>query len=208
MIQVKSAALLMTALLMSGIALRPQDDIDPEKYARVKAAMVLNFVRYTTWPDECFDDTEDEKAPLTVLVLGRDSMQSELEKLVRDEVVHGRALRARRIDYPEPDPKTRRIEQAELDRFYDELRRSHLLFIAANEEDHLREALQTVREHKVLTASDIDDFAERGGMLGIAVRNGRVAIDANVDEINETKLQVSSKLLRLARVVKTREERR
>ena len=58
----------------------------------------------------------------------------------------------------------------------------------------------------VLTVSDAPRFAERGGMLGLVVREGRLAFDANAEAIRQTRLKVSSKVLRLARIVETTED--
>lgn len=183
------------ALLLWVAAAAAQNDIDPEKYAKVKAGMVLNFMRYTTWPPDSF---ADENNPMIVTVLGRDDMQAELEALVEDATVHGRRTEVRRVDYPSADPRTGTIDQQELDDFYAKIRESHLLYIASSEQSRYRDVLEEIDGEDILTVSDISGFADAGGMLGMAVRRGRVSFDANTDSINETHLSVSSKLLRLA----------
>jgi hypothetical protein len=200
-------AVAMIASLLSA-ATWAQNDIDPGKYTKVKAGMVLNFVRYTTWPDDAFEDSENVRARLIITILGRDAMQEELEAIVDEERVQGRHIEVRRIARPTPDSRIGRIEQTDIDRFHAELRESHLLFVANSERERYHDVLEIVEEKDVLTVSDIADFASEGGMLGLAVRSGRVAFDANTGEISETKLNVSSKLLRLANVVETRKRPR
>jgi hypothetical protein len=52
--------------------------------------------------------------------------------------------------------------------------------------------------------SDIEEFAASGGMLGLTIRERRIAFDANEDAVREAGLRVSSQVLRLARTVRSR----
>lgn len=89
--------------------------------------------------------------------------------------------------------------------FLQTLRTSHVLFVCDSESARLQAILEHVQGEDILTVSDIPKFAEHGGMLGLTVRRGRVAFDANTDPIDATRLKVSSQLLRLARLATTKE---
>lgn len=191
----------MMALVLSAVA--AQDDIDPEKYAKVKAGMVLNFLRYTTWPQTSF---EEEDSPVVITVLGHDPMADELEELIDETQLNGRRIEMRRIDYPRSDPRTGDIDRSVINHVHEELRQSHLLYIASTEQGRYRGILEELEGEALLTVSDMRGFARGGGMLGLAVRRGRVAFDANIDAIEKSPLKVSSKLLRLASIVRTGQE--
>jgi hypothetical protein len=192
------------ALLASALVLA-QADIDPETYAKVKAGMVLNFARYTEWPDTSF---EEAQSPLVITVLGHDPMAIELEEMIQDVLVHDRPVEVRQLEHWSNELRTGEFDQDLIDRFHRRLLESHVLYIASEERDHLDDVREAVEDHAILSVSDLRGFAREGGMLGLAVRGGRVAFDANPDEIAGTNLKVSSKLLRLARIVTTRERRR
>jgi hypothetical protein len=58
----------------------------------------------------------------------------------------------------------------------------------------------------VFTVSDFDQFAELGGVANFFREGSRVRIAINVDVARQQRLQVSSKLLAIAKIVKTRKE--
>jgi len=57
----------------------------------------------------------------------------------------------------------------------------------------------------VFTLSSQTDFAERGGMIEFYIDHGKVRMKANLHAVNQAGLKVSSKLLRLLKIVKQME---
>jgi hypothetical protein len=53
----------------------------------------------------------------------------------------------------------------------------------------------------VLTVSDIERFAERGGMIALRIVDRKVHFDINVHTVEQAGLKLSSQLLRLAKVI-------
>jgi hypothetical protein len=178
-------------------------DIDPERYARVKAGYVLNFLRLSSWPEEAF---QNENSPIQVVIVGQDDMVSFLRELLRDEQINGRRVFLRQVEYPRPRPGEYDVEPETMEAFERTLQGAHLLYVARDQRTRVRQILDIVEDLPVLTVSDIDRFAENGGMLGLAVRQGRVAIDAHAERIRESGVTVSSRLLRLARIVQVNQE--
>ena len=54
----------------------------------------------------------------------------------------------------------------------------------------------------VLTISDVDQFARIGGMAQLYVEDGRIRFRINLENTKRSRLQLSSKLLSLATLVK------
>jgi hypothetical protein len=54
---------------------------------------------------------------------------------------------------------------------------------------------------KVLTVSDISDFARQGGMIGFVIEDGRVKIQINLQAVNNAGLKISAKLLEVAKII-------
>jgi hypothetical protein len=77
----------------------------------------------------------------------------------------------------------------------------HMLFIGASEERRLNSVLSAVASSPVLTISDIGEFPEYGGMIGLSVQNEKVSFAINLTNARAVGLKPSSQLLRLGRVL-------
>lgn len=168
--------------------------------ADLEAAFLLNFLRFTVWPEETFSDPGD---PVVVTVIGADAVALDLALLCIDErlgserrsvVIHNRngvAPGARGPGRPNR-PTTR-----------EDLRNSHIVFVGSAEARHFAWILDEVEQSPVLTVSDDPGFVSEGGMLALVIRGGRMTFDANPVRISQTGVTVSSKVLRLARLVES-----
>jgi len=149
---------------------------------QVKAAYLYNFTKFTDWPATAFASVD---APIVIGIVGDDPFGKTLDDLVKDEIVRGHPLVVKRLD-----PK-------------DDLRGCHVLFICRNEKDQLPALLQKLKGTPVLTVGDAGDFAEMGGMVNFVLVQEKVKLEINQAAAEEASLQISAKLLRLARIVKT-----
>ncbi|MFB3909059.1 MAG: YfiR family protein [Candidatus Eisenbacteria bacterium] len=184
--------LLSSSALAAGAALalpRPSlgQEIDPVRESWVKAGFVLNFLRFTAWPPESFAGPTD---PVRVVVLGDERLADHLQEIVRDE----------RIDSGLREILVER-SAAEWSSAGAGVRAIHLLYVARSIEGRIPSILHDADGFPVLTVSDAPGFADRGGMLGLVVQEGRLGFEANPGAIERARLAVSSKVLRLARRV-------
>jgi hypothetical protein len=185
---------LMPALWAASQAVDAQN-VDAERYAQVKASYLLNLVRLTEWPASAF---EEEDAPITILVIGADGLTTYLGTLIRDECVAGRRIVLHELEDFRPGTAAgaRQLESI--------LGRAHLLYIGRSEQRHLSQIVATAAAYPVLTVSDIPEFADQGGMIGLMVRSGRVGLVANLHTIGSSPVRVSSRVLSLATLVDDR----
>jgi hypothetical protein len=65
----------------------------------------------------------------------------------------------------------------------------------------LQQILEVSRTAPVLTVGDMDQFAQRGGMINLTTEENRIRFEINVKAIERVGLKASSQLLRLARIV-------
>jgi hypothetical protein len=63
------------------------------------------------------------------------------------------------------------------------------------------EILGSLQGFSVLTVSDIDGFAEEGGVIQFVIEEDRVRFVINLEAASRAKLKINSKLLALARVI-------
>jgi hypothetical protein len=149
---------------------------------RVKAAFLYNFAKFVEWPDGAF---KNPREPLVICILGRSSsFRPLLEEAVQGKQIGGRGLVIRETT----DPR----ETADC----------HLLFIAASEKRHLPAVLEALKARSVLTVGETSNFADAGGVINFRLDNGKVGLEINVCAAQRARLQISSKLLSLARIVK------
>ncbi len=172
--------------------------VDELKINKIKCAYLLNFIRFTIWPPGAF---ADPASPVVVTVLGQDTLGDTLDRTLRGHRAMKRPLVVHRLSVPSKIGG-RQHDQAYLE-WVSRLRQSHLLFISVSEQPRLSEILGQVYDLPAVTVSDIPGFAEQGGMLGLTIRDHKVVFDANAEVIAASRVSVSSKILKLARVVTT-----
>jgi uncharacterized protein DUF4154 len=166
------------SMLFCAITLAQSDD-QPGEYD-VKAAFLFNFTKFVEWPDNSFDDA---RAPIVIGIIGDDPFGGSLAQIITGQKAQGRSIVIR--------------EQ----RFGEDLRRCHVLFISASERRRSAQILASVHDVSVLTVSDIEGFAEAGGAIQFVLMENRVHFVVNLDAAVQSKLRVSAKLLALARVI-------
>lgn len=148
--------------------------------AQVEAVFLFNFTQFVDWPPQAF---ADPGAPIVIGVLGSDPFGAALDEVVRGEAVKGHPLVIRRAQ---------RIE---------ELADCQILFISRSERARMRPVLATLKGRNVLTVSDLDEFANEGGMICFVVVDNKVRLRVNPDAAKAAGLTLSSKLLRVAQIV-------
>ena len=77
-----------------------------------------------------------------------------------------------------------------------------ILFISESERRRLDELLSSLTGQPVLTVSEVAGFAGRGGMVNFVLERKKVRFEIDVDAVDRAGLEVSAKLLRVARVVR------
>lgn len=194
------AALALAALLSSARAAdsRPSLPAEPsdDRAAAIKAAFVLNFARYASWPDDRFARPD---SPIVARVLGDPRVADALAELAeRAGEVSGRRLVVAR--------DTNGRVGSWRDQFAG-LETAHLVYIGRETPaEDVAALVEELAGAGVLTVGDVDGFAREGGMLGLVVEDNRIQFDANVAALTESRVGMSARVLKLARRVE--QERR
>jgi len=147
----------------------------------VKAAFLYHFTDYVQYPDSAF---ETASSPYVIGILGKTAITAALQEAIRGKNVRGRPIVVRQVN----------LEQ--------EMRRCHMLFVPDPEARQLPEVLEVLGDAPVLTVGESTGFAVRGGMIGFFIEQNRVRFEVNVDAARRANLNISAKLLSLARLVK------
>ena len=141
----------------------------------LKAAFVYNFARFTNWPDGW-----PASEPFVICVLG-DAVADELERVVK-----GRQLAAHAIMVSRSTPGGPH-------------RACHLLYITGIPSSQAAPMVAGLRDAPVLTISDIDGFNDGGGMAQLFFERGQLRFSIRLDPVKRARLQISSKLIVLAK---------
>jgi len=191
---------LIAGLLTASLPTAPiaRADADDDKAAKIQAAFLLNFVRYTTWPVERF---EAEDSPIEIAVIGPDAMGSTLDATVADKQVHGRSIVVRRYAWPDRDRLTEADYAARVEALLVEAGRAEMVFISEPLTWRLPRFAERLSEAGTLVVGMSRQAAEQGAALSLAVEDNRMVFYANASVIGTSRYDVSSRLLKLARLV-------
>lgn len=151
----------------------------PSEY-ELKAAYIYNFAKFVEWPSDTFSSSS---SPIIIGIVGDDPFGRALEDAVAGKTANDRKL------------EIKRFKNAS------ELRKCHILFVCDSEERRIAAIVKEVAVWNTLTVSDIQSFAERGGIIEFINKNNKVRIEINNDNAKRNGLRISSKLLKLADIV-------
>lgn len=157
--------------------------VDTEK--QVEAVFLYNFSSFVRWPAQAF---ETRASPLRYCVAGDAEMARLLTSVLEGERSGRRPLEL--IEEPVDS----------------ELASCHVLFLGADDEERAAEILGRAGQ-TALTVSDREDLYGQGLMIRMALRNRHVHPWIDLDAVERSDLQISAKLLRLATVIRDRQER-
>lgn len=169
---------LIIALVSCCGLLYAQTAVAPEY--QVKAVFLYNFTHFIEWPSSTFPST---KSPFIIGILGKDPFGPYLEETMSGENVDGHPLIIQHYDK------------------VDEIVTCHILFINKSEASNMANIVANLKGRNILTLSDAPDFLQRGGMIRFLTKSGKIQFQINLQAVQSAKLDISSKLLRLAEVV-------
>jgi hypothetical protein len=152
--------------------------------SEVKAAFVLNFIKFVEWPASAFHSKED---PIVLAVLGKDPVGDAILGL------HGKSVSRRTLVV------RKTTGHASLGEY-------HILYVGASAQAELPAALREAHQRAVLTIADFEGFAGKGGMIGFIRQDDRVGFEINEEASREAGLKINARLLYLGRSVRGRLE--
>jgi len=152
----------------------------------VKAAFLYKFVMFTEWPKKAFADA---KAPIVVQVIGKDPFSGRLAKTFKGKKQRGRSFVVRHsLHVPETTA-------------------AHVVFAGGMSEENRAKLVALTKKKPVLLVGDTKGFAEEGAIVNLYLEKEKVRFEINANAAKAVKLKLSSQLLKLAKIVKTKKER-
>jgi hypothetical protein len=172
-ILLRTAVALVALFLWNGPS-RGQNTLSSVSEYEVKAAYLVNFARFVEWPAP-----STPGSPFYICILGDDPFHEVLDRLAANERINGRLMIVRRFSRLQGD--------------------CHILFVSNSERDVF--TILRLAPSGVLTVGDTAAFRGDGGMISFVIENRRVRFDVNLKAAIQGGVQISSRLLGVARVV-------
>ncbi|WP_347244742.1 YfiR family protein [Thermogutta sp.] len=174
-------ALVSAAALILLLVSRPSysQEVINREYL-IKAAFLINFVRYIEWPDPA----EAPSQPVIIGVYKPDSISPYLRQAIETDAVP-RPIQLRILNPDDPVP------------------RCHILYFPrAVPPETQRNILQTIPVKGVLLVGETEGFLEWGGTINFVIVENKVRLEINASQAQAQGLKISSKLIQIARAVR------
>ena len=153
----------------------------PSREYQLKAVFLFNFTQFVDWPANAF---ENDQSALVIGVIGENPFGSYLSQTVSGEKINGHPL----------------IVQYYKDE--EDIKSCHILFVNIRETKKIEQILDAIKGRDILTVSDYPDFLKQDGMIKFVTNNNKIKLQINIEACKESKMVLSSKLLRLAEIIK------
>lgn len=156
----------------------PADALDEPT---LKALYLYNFVQFVTWPQEASGDTTNSNT-LRLCIVGGDPGG-------RIGALNGRPVRRMRIQIQQEDKTA-------------PLGKCHVVYLPAGSDSTLARLIETTHGLPVLVVSEGEAAAPLGAAISVFEgRERKLEFDINLSAARNAGLQISSRLLQLARRV-------
>jgi hypothetical protein len=177
-----AGAIVAAAVCLSGgVNLRAQTAAVPIE-ANVKAVFLFNFAKYVTWP--AINLGERSPAEVRVCVTANDAFFGLLKSAVQGEDIDGKPLLPVALEG------------------LDDAKTCQILYVGDSQSADAKAWLDAVKGYQVLTVAD--GALNDDSVIAFVRENNRIRFDINRVSASRRNLNVSAKLLRLARQVKDR----
>ena len=148
---------------------------------QVKAAFLFNFARYVEWPSDAFPS--DDSA-VRICMIGTNGFSGVVSNTVSGKSVGNRSVE---VDTP-----------ADLSGASG----CHILYVGEGIQAKANEVASSVAGANVFTVADRVGFAQGGGIANFIRTDKKIRFEINPGAAKKAGLKISSRLLRLAKVVK------
>lgn len=173
-----AAALLLSLLLLMqpGGAFAAKVD-DDAKYKQ-QAVYLYNYISYVEWPQIIY---EGETKKVSLCIIGRDTLGEHIDKVAQKAAELGQL----KIDIR----RNVGIDSAE---------ECNIVYISRSEADNYPLYLSHLGNSAVLTVSEIENFAKKGGGIEFVVRQGKQGFVVNNRQAKAQKLKIRPELLEIS----------
>jgi len=171
--------LLLCPLFLAGsLGLLEAQEVSQEY--QLKAAFLVNFSRFITWPEHSLSSEQPE---ITFCVAGKNPFGTTLSA-VENKKINDRTIKVVYADSIQKIPQC------------------HLLFVSKSEYGDLGSLLSRIGKKSTVTVSDIPGFVDAGGSIEFVIKEDRLSFIINNSDLKQRGIQAGSSMLDLAALVR------
>ena len=148
----------------------------PSREDYVKAAFLYNFAKFIKWPNQTFATPE---SPLVLCILGKNPFGGALSSISKKKI-RGRNLVIKQCIN------------------LNHIKSCNILFISKSKHTEINNITKRLKKMPVLTVSDVDEFIEHNGIIGMTKVKNKIRFQINFRVAQDCGLTISSQLLKLA----------
>jgi hypothetical protein len=137
----------------------------------IKAGFIYNFFRFVEWPSP--------GQGWTLGIMGSDPFEGGLRDL-EAKPLNGKSIKIRKIT----DIK--------------EAKGCDALYLGPSEASKIKATLNGLKGNPILTISDIPEFADKGGAIGLTTESNRIRFIVNIDTLKHANMRANARFLQLA----------
>jgi len=153
-----------------------------KEYA-LKAAFIEKFPRFISWPHN--NSTQEPDTVFNICVIGKNPFNGMLDKVASISTIKNNPVLVKQITV------------------IDKISRCQILFIATTTNDRLRKILAQTKGQPILTISDTTGYAQHGVLINFYPRKNSIGFEINKRASEQSRLSISSRLLKLSRIVES-----
>ena len=148
---------------------------EEQRLNKLKAAFVLNFARFTVWPEHILTQSD----VFTLCVFGDDPIGKAFAG-VESKRIATKPIRVIRTNDISEAPQC------------------NLVYVGKSERDRLESLWEDLADLPILLVSDIEDFVDYGGIIELSTIGPRLGFIINNSKAKQNELKINSSLLDLA----------
>jgi YfiR/HmsC-like len=176
--RIKKAGL---ALLLATIVSLPtfanqHDEMD--RQGQFMAVYLFHFSNFIEWPEAAFQNKHD----FNICIDG----VTEVNKYIHE--IEGENVKGKKIKIK------KNVSAADI-------QNCQILFVSRAGGLKLNQLKDSLQNNSILLVSDKQNFIREGGMIEYFIQDNKLRVAINIDSANKNGLKISSKLLRIAKIV-------
>lgn len=173
--------LILFALCSSGLWVSTSSAGVTTAEMRIKVVFLFNFAKFIEWPDSRFSSSHSS---VNICLTGSDRELSVARQL------EGKMAKGRVVSLELVNLKTN-------------LSHCHILFITQIKKEKITLYVSAAQKKSILTVGQSPYFSDAGGVINLVNVGNKIRFEVNLIEAKKEFLNISSKLLRLARKVRS-----
>jgi hypothetical protein len=167
------------ALLLAGSPPYLQAEASKREYA-IKAAVLFNVAKFVYWPEISWPSPGDS---VQLCIVGLDPFAKVMKKVLRNKKIRQRPITIMSLVNTE------------------NIQKCHILFLGSEKYTRKMPIIEQTKNVSILTIGEGPNFIKQGGMIRFFNHNNKLRFEINLPVTKKAQLRISTKLLRLAKVV-------